>query len=306
MISNGEAASIYPSGHNLYFGGRSDYAHVIYTFRPSWGTPSPTYATLILQKADTAGNFTTVTQIASDGGYSYFNGGNVGVGTPIPTNKLTVTKAINSIVDAFSATPTLVVSGSAINSRQDSSVQQVLYLHQPNNGDGGYSKGSGFGVGLSFWENPGCNYPRTRVDFQTTGRVTDTVEAVNTVMSFRDDGNVGIGTTNPTEKLSVNGRIRAREVIVDTGWSDYVFAKGYHLASLSEVEQHIQMQGHLPGVPSAHEVAEKGVSVGDMQAVLLAKIEELTLHVINQQKQLREQAERIKILETGNANELNP
>jgi hypothetical protein len=100
-------------------------------------------------------------------------------------------------------------------------------------------------------------------------------------------GNVGIGTTSPTEKLSVNGKIRAKEVIVETtGWSDYVFAKGYKLASLSEVEQHIQRQGHLPGVPSAQEVAEKGVSVGDMQALLLAKIEELTLHQIAQEKRI--------------------
>jgi hypothetical protein len=62
-------------------------------------------------------------------------------------------------------------------------------------------------------------------------------------------GNVGIGTSAPTEKLSVNGRIRAKEVIVETtGWSDYVFAKDYKLASLGEVEQHIQSKGHLPGL----------------------------------------------------------
>jgi hypothetical protein len=91
----------------------------------------------------------------------------------------------------------------------------------------------------------------------------------------------------------VNGRIRAKEVIVDTNWSDYVFAKDYKLASLSEVEQHIQQQGHLPGVPSATEVAEKGVSVGDMQAVLLAKVEELTLHLIAQEKHQAAQEQEI-------------
>jgi metal-dependent hydrolase (beta-lactamase superfamily II) len=115
-----------------------------------------------------------------------------------------------------------------------------------------------------------------------------------------DSGNVGIGTTNPTEKLAVNGKIRAKEVIVDTGWSDYVFAKNYKLASLSEVEQHIQTLGHLPGVPSAQEVAEKGVSVGDMQAVLLAKIEELTLHVIAQQKELSALRAKVTTLEIKN------
>jgi hypothetical protein len=101
------------------------------------------------------------------------------------------------------------------------------------------------------------------------------------------NGNVGIGTTNPTNKLEVNGTIRAKEVIVETtGWSDYVFAPGYKLAPLSEVETHIATNGHLPGIPSAAEVAEKGVSVGDMQAKLLAKVEELTLHMIAMQKEI--------------------
>lgn len=101
-------------------------------------------------------------------------------------------------------------------------------------------------------------------------------------------GNVGIGTTNPDPyALAVNGTIRAKEIVVDTGWSDYVFSKGYRLAPLSEVEAHITKEGHLPNVPSAKEVAERGISVGEMQAKLLAKIEELTLHQIAQAKELQ-------------------
>ena len=128
-------------------------------------------------------------------------------------------------------------------------------------------------------------------------------------------GNVGIGTTNPTEKLSVNGRIRAKEVVVETtNWSDYVLAKDHKLTPLAEVEKHIEKEGHLPGVPSAQEVADKGVSVGEMQAILLAKIEELTLHVIQQEKdqqaqqkelvaqqaQIEAQATKITALESEN------
>jgi hypothetical protein len=97
-------------------------------------------------------------------------------------------------------------------------------------------------------------------------------------------GNVGIGTTNPTQKLSVNGTVRAKEVVVDTGWSDFVFDEGYKLKALSETEAFVKAEKHLPGIPTAKEVAEHGISIGEMQAKLLAKIEELTLHQIAQDK----------------------
>jgi len=109
-------------------------------------------------------------------------------------------------------------------------------------------------------------------------------------------GNVGIGTTNPTEKLSVNGTIRAKEIVVDTSWSDYVFAAGYRLAPLSEVAESIKREGHLPGIPSARDVAEKGINIGATQAQMLAKIEELTLHEIELEKRLDAQEEELHAL----------
>lgn len=125
---------------------------------------------------------------------------------------------------------------------------------------------------------------------------------------IKSNGNVGIGTTNPMQKLSVNGTIRAKEVIVETsGWSDYVFAENYVLQPLAEVEAQIKQDKHLPGIPSAQQVAESGIGLGEMQAKLLAKIEELTLHQIEQEKQLRAQAvlvtaqgHRIETLESEN------
>jgi hypothetical protein len=101
-------------------------------------------------------------------------------------------------------------------------------------------------------------------------------------MRIDKNGNVGIGTTNPPNKLSVAGTIGAQEVIVAASGADYVFAPDYHLRDLGEVSAFIQQNHHLPEIPSAAEVQEKGVSLGDMQTKLLAKVEELTLHMIEE------------------------
>jgi hypothetical protein len=95
------------------------------------------------------------------------------------------------------------------------------------------------------------------------------------------NGNVGIGTANPTNQLAVNGSIKAREVIVTANnWPDYVFDPAYRLAPLRDVQAFIAENGHLPGVPSAAKVAQDGVPLGELGATLLRKIEELTLHQI--------------------------
>jgi hypothetical protein len=102
---------------------------------------------------------------------------------------------------------------------------------------------------------------------------------------YIENGNLGIGTKSPAERLSVNGKIRAHEIKVETAnWPDYVFAKDYQLPSLLETEQHIKDKGHLPGIPSAEEVKSKGIDLGEMNAKLLQKIEELTLHLIASEK----------------------
>jgi hypothetical protein len=94
-------------------------------------------------------------------------------------------------------------------------------------------------------------------------------------------GNVGIGTTTPQYKLAVDGAIGARDIIVTNApWSDYVLRPDYRLRPLREVDTFIRQHGHLPGIPSEAEVKANGVSVAEMQAKLLAKIEELTLHLI--------------------------
>ncbi|GAL83020.1 hypothetical protein MYP_246 [Sporocytophaga myxococcoides] len=84
-----------------------------------------------------------------------------------------------------------------------------------------------------------------------------------------------------TEKLKVGLK-------TTSDWSDYVFASDYKLLSLSEVERFIKANKHLPDVPSAEEVVRTGIDVAQMDAKLLQKIEELTLYVIEQQKQIEE------------------
>ena len=102
-----------------------------------------------------------------------------------------------------------------------------------------------------------------------------------------DIGNVGIGITDPTEKLSVNGKIRAKEIKVEiTGWPDYVFKSDYKNLSLLNVEQFIKANGHLPGIPSAESIEKEGIDLGEMNKKLLQKIEELTLHLIQQEKEI--------------------
>lgn len=109
------------------------------------------------------------------------------------------------------------------------------------------------------------------------------------------EGNVGIGTQNPgSYRLAVNGSIHAKEVKVDmNGWADYVFAEGYRLPSLEEVKNHIDENGHLINLPSSKEVLANGISLGEMNRLLLEKIEELTLYMIDLK-------EEIKVLKSDN------
>jgi hypothetical protein len=116
-----------------------------------------------------------------------------------------------------------------------------------------------------------------------------TLQSLSSKMIVKDNGNVGIGTLTPSSKLAVNGTITTKEVVVTgSGWSDYVFNADYGLAPLDEIADYVKANHHLPGIPSAAEVAEKGVSVGEMQAKLLAKIEELTLHQIQAEQRISE------------------
>ena len=105
------------------------------------------------------------------------------------------------------------------------------------------------------------------------------------------NSNIGIGTDSfqdglITYSLSVAGRVRAEAVKVYTDWADFVFEEGYELPTLEEVEEHIATHGHLQDIPSAQEVEANGIDLGEMNKRLLQKVEELTLYVIELNKEI--------------------
>jgi hypothetical protein len=125
-------------------------------------------------------------------------------------------------------------------------------------------------------------------------------EGANILMRMpKENSRVMIGTSSYTDgtdtySLSVNGNVRADRVKVYNTWADYVFEADYKLPTLEEVEQHIKEKGHLLDIPSAKEVEAKGIDLGDMNRLLLQKIEELTLYTIELNKQLDQLREEVK------------
>ncbi len=113
------------------------------------------------------------------------------------------------------------------------------------------------------------------------------------------EGNVGIGTTTPTQKLDVAGTIRAHEIKVEvSAGADFVFSPDYNLKPLSEIESFIQTNNHLPEIPSEKVMQEEGLNMNEFQIKLLQKIEELTLYVIEQNKTIEKQQKAIELLNT--------
>ena len=134
----------------------------------------------------------------------------------------------------------------------------------------------------TWWERDPFN------DIQSWGNSGNTYLTINA-------GNIGIGTSNTHGfKLAVAGKTITEEVVVQlqANWPDYVFEPNYKLQTLPELEQYIKTNKHLPEVPSAEQVKENGLSVGEMNAILLKKVEELTLHLIELEKENKKQSEQ--------------
>ncbi len=123
------------------------------------------------------------------------------------------------------------------------------------------------------------------------------IDSSNLIMSLARDGRIGIGVVpDSMYHFQVNGHMRAKEIVVETGWADYVFDPAYDLRPLHEVDAYIDVHRHLPGIPSATTVESEGLEIGDMSRRFMEKIEELTLYTIEQDKQIRQQQGQIEAL----------
>jgi hypothetical protein len=196
------------------------------------------------------------------------NSGKVGIGTTTPAEKLHIIGNVRAdgAVPYFNLYNTTWTSHTYI----QSGVDQI---------------GSGTGNYLSFLNPAGKGFAFS--------------EGSTNVMTIGTSGNIGIGTTSPDAKLAVNGTIHSKQVKVDlTGWPDYVFKPQYNLPSLTEVKKHIDQNQHLPDMPSETEVAKNGVDLGEIVKLQTKKIEELTLYLIEQQKEVEQLKQTVKDLST--------
>ena len=249
------------------------------------------------------------TQNGSD---AYYTTGNLGVGTQTPTS-------IVSIKNAGGTDGVKLIDFGETESEE-------FQFRGNFSGSGNTGNSVVFGSGISGWEanimtwrgdgNVGIGQisPNYKLDVNGTVNASELLingQAVNLApdvwgqngaVAYYTAGAVGIGVDAPSEMLEVNGNIRTKEVNVTlNGWPDYVFEPTYSLPTLKEVETHIQKEKHLPNVPSAAEVEEKGVNLGEMQSVLLEKIEELTLYSIQMNKKMEELEDETRNLKDENA-----
>jgi hypothetical protein len=171
------------------------------------------------------------------------------------------------------------------------------------------SKESPAGLTVNMAGNVGLGIEIPSAQLHTTGTVRfagltndNTKDRVivcdaNGNLYYRNASSLALNETMNSD-LAVNGRVSAQQMLItQTGrWPDYVFSKQYKLPSLTEVEDFINQNSHLPGVPSAAEVEKKGIDVGNNQAAMLKKIEELTLYIIDQDKTIKKQNDQISDL----------
>ncbi len=225
-------------------------------------------------------------------GSSFFNGGNVGIGTETPSQKLEI------------------YNPNVFNTNMQAESQDHISFTSNTPGIGNFFGGITWKTGARRRAAIAAVQEHTDSDFIGLAfftKGTDGPGPIDESVRITRNGSMGIGTTTPDAKLAVRGDIHAQEVRVDLNGAvapDYVFKEDYDLRSLQEVQDYIKEHGHLPNIPSAQEMEANGIDLGQMNLKLLEKIEELTLYtleqegkILGQQRKLNNKDERIAQIE---------
>ncbi|MBS1659589.1 MAG: hypothetical protein JST68_00920, partial [Bacteroidetes bacterium] len=301
----------------------------------------------------------------------YYTGGNVGIGTQTPSNRLEVRtdganandrlalNLVNPSTAAFASVQLNLTAGTTgtqiVSQRDNTSNGAALYITSPDLSGIAQPRmaiaaGGNVGIGVV---NPGWKldvrtfgnagsdqycmnlqnpstaaYAAVELDMRLgDGTIASSIYAqrdnltkASTTSFFNTDaggtskinmqifgnGTVGIGSPtgsfpNLSYKLDVAGTAHATKVVVTAGGADYVFDSTYRLAPLAEVADSIRSNHHLPGIASASQMQKEGVDLGDNQTRLLAKIEELTLYMLQQNERMNNFSQQVESLKAQNA-----
>ncbi|BFM42783.1 hypothetical protein CFS9_14240 [Flavobacterium sp. CFS9] len=207
--------------------------------------------------------------------------GNVGIGTLTPGTKLSVLGVISKLTETG-------IDGTFDN--------LIKYGHKSDLESGTSYANRWHGIDATITAGAAA---QNKLKFKLYKGGFDNVAPID-VMTLVGNGRVGIGTTSPDSELTVAGKVHAQEVKVTVNAGtvpDYVFANDYKLKSLEEVERYIKQNSHLPEIPSAKEIEKNGLMLAEMNLSLLKKMEEMTLYMIEQNKKIEKQNEKIRMLE---------
>lgn len=201
---------------------------------------------------------------------------NVGIGTNTPTHNLHVIG--NSLFESTMQIDGTLAIGTSPSTFSRFKIRNSLYP-----------------AGIEINQSGNINAYNKLILLQFDNPTTEIIKVVNTnsnVVPFLLEGNGRMTIHNGTQKilqLNPDGVLQTRTVKVDVyNWPDYVFEPTYDLMSLSEIKEYINDNGHLPNVPSAEETEKDGINLGEMNKILLQKIEELTLHMLKQEERILE------------------